>query len=163
MAGAQAGRDRRGPRALSRTWCLYELAHTAPRGCELRVVLSEKERQALPDKLASSLSFAMVYESLSEVDVRSSLVGHAADREPLSKALEAMDGGLDRVSQLLRDTMMRWLARQSRAALLALPTQALAMSALVSTVSSLLATQGVRMAGLRRCLKWLLCGPRCVC
>jgi len=108
------GWERRGPRAISRAWCLFELSTKLAQGGRLVVELRPEDRAVLREKMLSDAD-AML-SILSAIDVNDAQVSKEKDREFICGRIEGA-GGFDRVNALAMGALREWLAEAAREAL----------------------------------------------
>ena len=69
---------RRGPGAITRAWCLFEIVEALANGCKLHVVLNQKDTEGFEDLLTEQ--FDEVAKILAGVDARDAQISKVEDR-----------------------------------------------------------------------------------
>ena len=107
---------RKGPRATTRAWCLFELASKLAKGGRLIVELRPADRDVLRRLLETEVG--TMASVLSAVDVSDAQVSKERDRPFICARLEAA-GGFEAVNKLVLGALREWLAGAAREALAA--------------------------------------------
>ena len=108
--------NRKGPRAMSRAWCIYELASMAKRGVRVIVELEPDDEKYLQQLIRSAVG--VVASMISAIDVNDSQLSNATDRNFLAGRIKAA-GGYGEVNKLVVATLRDWLIGAMREALAA--------------------------------------------
>ena len=79
--------------ALTRAWCIFELAKTLAKRCKLYVVLNTADTKQLKNLHLSG--FGKVQRLLSDIDVKDAQISKTEDREYIVGELAKLEGGID--------------------------------------------------------------------
>ena len=139
----EEGWVRRGPAALTRAWCIFELAKSLSKGCKLHVLLSEKSEAEFEDKMHNdAYGFLWVGQILARVDVKQAQITKAEDREYILGEVGKLPGGMGAVNSSVMGALSGWVVDEAQAMLEAVPEAERGRSGLLSNVAILLKNQG---------------------
>ena len=141
--------ERRGAAAITRAWCLFELASALVHGCKLHVALSRADRDQFRRLLTDE--FDAIAGIVAGIDARDAQISKVEDRGHILPRIEALapegagdaeDAGFGRVTALVAEALRGWLVYAAKAELAALPAAEQGTSCLLSQVGRLLQDQG---------------------
>jgi tetratricopeptide (TPR) repeat protein len=139
-----AGWVRRGPGAMTRAWCMFELVKALAKGCTLHVVLNQADVDGFEGLLRSR--FDEIADVLGRLDARDAQISKVEDRAYILGEVEKLDGGLGQVTKTVCGAVREWLAEEGRAAVRRVAGTAEGRSAssltLINQVGALLNAQG---------------------
>ena len=134
---------RRGPAALTRAWCIFELAKSLSKGCKLHVLLSEKSVAQFEDKMHNdAYGFLWIGQILGRVDVKQAQISKTEDREYILGEVGTLPGGMGAVNSSVMTALSGWVVDEAQAMLEAVPEAKRGTSKLLSNVAILLKNQG---------------------
>ena len=134
---------RQGPAALTRAWCIFELAKSLSKGCKLHVLLSEKSVAQFEDKMRNDgLGFEWIGQILGRVDVKQAQITKAEDREYILGEVGSLPGGMGAVNSSVMAALGGWVVGEAQAMLEAMPKRKRGTSFLLSNVAIMLQAQG---------------------
>ena len=134
---------RRGPAALTRAWCIFELAKSLSKGCKLHVLLSEKSVAQFEDKMRNDNGgFEWIGEILGNVDVKQAQITKTEDREYILGEVGKLPGGMGAVNSSVMAALGGWVVDEAQAMLEAVPEAERGTSGLLSNLAILLKNQG---------------------
>ncbi|KAL1503881.1 hypothetical protein AB1Y20_012344 [Prymnesium parvum] len=131
---------RRAPSAITRAWCIFELATALARRCALHVVLSPADVDGLEALLLER--FEELAGLLAGVNARDAQVSQADDREYILQQVARYEGGLGAITASVCDALRGWLAEEGRAAVARLSAEERGTSALPAKLGLMLLEQG---------------------
>merc|ERR1719272_2177896 len=139
----EEGWVRRGPAALTRAWCIFELAKSLSKGCKLHVLLSEKSVARFEDKMRNDgYGFDWIADILGRVDVKQAQITKAKDREYILGEVGSLPGGMGAVNSSVMAALRGWVIGEAQAMLEAVPEVKRGTSLLLSNVATMLQEQG---------------------
>ena len=127
------------PKLLSRAWCLWEMVSTVDTKSEFHVLMSPKNHKSFATALVND--FDSIVLKTCNVDLKSAQAFNPSDRDNIFKAVEAT-AGFDEVNKVVIGIMKEWMAESGKEALLGLPEEERAVSALQNNLAVLLEDQG---------------------
>eukprot|EP00964_Phaeocystis_antarctica_P055877 scaffold32909_cov63-Phaeocystis_antarctica.AAC.1 len=134
---------RRGPAALTRAWCIFELAKSLYKGCKLYVLLGEKSVEQFEEKLLyDENGFRWIADILGRVDVKQAQITKAEDREYILGEVGKLPGGMGAVNSSVIEALGGWVIGEAQAMLEAVPEAERGMSTLLSNVAAMLKNRG---------------------
>eukprot|EP00964_Phaeocystis_antarctica_P007130 scaffold3863_cov59-Phaeocystis_antarctica.AAC.1 len=134
---------RQGPAALTRAWCIFELAKSLSKGCKLHVLLSEKSVAQFEDKMRNDgYGFEWIAQILGRVDVKQAQITKAEDREYILGEVGSLPGGMGAVNSSVMAALGGWVIGEAQAMLEAVPEAKRGTSLLLANVATMLTTQG---------------------
>ena len=134
---------RRGPAALTRAWCIYELAKSLTMGCKLHVLFNDKSVAEFEDKMHNdAYGFLWIGQILGRVDVKQAQVTKAEDRDYILSEVGKLPGGMGAVNSSVMAALGGWVVDEAQAMLAAVPEAERGTSGLLSNVAILLKNQG---------------------
>ena len=131
---------RRGPGAMTRAWCMFEMVSALAKGCTLHVVLSRADVDGLQTLLTERLD--EVAGILAALDARDAQISKAEDREYICGQIARLDGGLGTVTKTVCTALREWLVAEGRAALERLPAAERGTSGLIVGLAKMLYEHG---------------------
>ena len=142
--GAPAeGWMRRGPSALTRAWCIYELAKSLAKERTLHVMLGAESAAQFADTLCNDPGgHRWVGQILVRVDVKQAQITKAEDREYILGEVGKLPGGMGAVNSSVMGALSGWVVDEAQAMLEAVPEAERGRSGLLSNVAILLKNQG---------------------
>jgi len=131
---------RRGPGAMTRAWCLFELVKALAKGATLHVVLAPAD----VDGFAALLTrrFGEIAGIVAGIDAADAQITMVEDRDYILAEVAKLEGGIGAVTTTVCASLREWLAAEGRAALMRIPSQERAMSVLQHNLGRLLQDQG---------------------
>ena len=137
---ARSGWMRRGPGAMTRAWCMFEMVKALAKRATLHVVLAPADVAGFGELLVSEFDeLAMIVANL---DARDAQISKVEDREYILGQVAALDGGLGAVTARVCEAMNGWLVAQGEAELARLPAAERGTSVLLGKVALLLGGRG---------------------
>jgi tetratricopeptide (TPR) repeat protein len=131
---------RKGPGAITRAWCCFEMVKTLAEGCTLHVVLSPADVDGFQALLTTR--FDDIAGMVAGLDARDAQISKLDDRDYILGEVAKLDGGLDSVTTTVCTSLREWLAAEGKAALVGLPMEQRGTSTLLMSVARLLKAQG---------------------
>jgi len=131
--------ERDDPKPLSRAWCLWEMVSTVDTRSEFHVLMSPKNHKSFATALVSDFK-GIVFKTCN-VDLKGAQAFNPSDRDNIFKAVEAISG-FGEVNKVVIGIMRRWMVESGKGALLGLPEEKRAVSALQNNLAKLLQDQG---------------------
>jgi tetratricopeptide (TPR) repeat protein len=131
---------RRGPGAMTRAWCLFELVKALAKGATLHVVLAPAD----VDGFAALLTrrFGEIAGIVAGIDAADAQITMVEDRDYILAEVAQLEGGIGAVTTTVCASLREWLAAEGRAALMRIPSPERAMSVLQHNLGRLLQDQG---------------------
>ena len=83
---------RKGPGAITRAWCCFEMVKTLAKGCNLHVVLSPADVDGFEELL--TWRFDEIAKIVAEIEVRDAQISKVEDREYILGEVAKLEGGL---------------------------------------------------------------------
>ena len=112
---------RRGPAALTRAWCILELAKSLSNRCTLHVLLSETSVAQFEDKMRNDGGgFEWIAKILGRVDVKQAQITKVDDRAYILGEVGQLPGGLGAINTSVMAALRGWMVDEARAMLAAL-------------------------------------------
>ena len=127
------------PKPLSRAWCLWEMVSTVDTRSEFHVLMSPKNHKSFATALVND--FENIVFKTCNVDLRSAQAFNPGDRDNIFKVVEAT-AGFEEVNKAVIGIMGKWMVESGKGALLGLPVEKRAISALYNNLARLLYSQG---------------------
>ena len=138
-----AGWMRRGPAALTRAWCIFELAKSLSKGCTLHVLLSETSVAQFEDKMRNDgRGHRWIGQILGRVDVKQAQITKVEDHAYILGEVKQLPGGLGAINSRVMAALGGWVVGEAQAMLAALPEAKRGTSPLLSNVAGVLGVQG---------------------
>ena len=117
-----AGWMRRGPAALTRAWCIFELAKSLSKKCTLHVLLSETSVAQFEDKMRNDPGgHRWIGEILGRVDVKQAQITKVEDRAYILGEVGKLPGALGAINSRVMAALRGWVVGEAQAMLAALP------------------------------------------
>ena len=129
---------RRGPAAITRAWCLFELTTALDLGKVLHVALSPADHAGFVALLERA--FDAIAGIVAGVDARDAQISKVDDRPYILERVGRLEAGLGTVTARVAEALRGWVAAAGRRARDALPERG--PSALLNAVALLLKQQG---------------------
>ncbi|KAL1495725.1 hypothetical protein AB1Y20_016592 [Prymnesium parvum] len=133
-------RTRRGPCAVTRAWCVFEMARAIAKQYTLHVVLSPADVDGFEGLLLER--FDEIAGIIAALDARDAQITKAEDREFILMQVERHEGGVGAITASVCQALRTWLADEGRAALARLPKEERGTSLLIAKLGMLLEAQG---------------------
>ena len=131
---------RRGPGAMTRAWCLFELVKALAKGATLHVVLAPADVDGFEELLTDDFDeIAGIVAGINAADAQITMV---EDRDYILAEVAQLEGGIGAVTATVCASLREWLAAEGRAALARMPREERATSVLQNQLGSLLRDQG---------------------
>ncbi|KAL1515349.1 hypothetical protein AB1Y20_001979 [Prymnesium parvum] len=139
---------RRGPCAVTRAWCVFEMARAIGKRCTLHVVLSPADVDGFEGLLVDR--FDEIAGIIAALDARDAQITKAEDREYILMQacsvpwlqVERHEGGVGAITASVCEALRKWLADEGHAALARLPKKKRGTSRLINNLGGLLQAQG---------------------
>ena len=132
---------RKGPGAISRAWCCFEMVKTLAKGCRLHVVLSPADSDGF--EVLLTRRFDEIAGIVAGIDVRDAQISKVEDRDYILREVAELEGGLGSVTARVCEALREWLAAEGKAALgRVVDASERGASVLLRQVASLLRAQG---------------------
>jgi tetratricopeptide (TPR) repeat protein len=131
---------RRGPGAVTRAWCCFELVKALAKRARLHVVLSPADAAGFAGLLTAR--YGEIAKILSAIDVRDAQISKVDDREYILGEVAKLDGGLGQVTSVVVAALRGWLQAEARKCLEGMPRAERGTSALIDRVATMLQAQG---------------------
>ena len=135
-----SGWMRRGPGAMTRAWCMFEMVKALAKGATLHVVLAPADTAGFGALLTSE--FGELAGIVANLDARDAQISKVDDREYILAQVAALDGGLGAVTTRACAAMGAWLVERGEAELARLPAAERGTSALINNLAMLLQDRG---------------------
>ena len=131
---------RRGPGAMTRAWCLFELVKALAKGATLHVVLAPADVDGFAALLTRRFDeIAGIVAGINAADAQITMV---EDRDYILAEVAQLEGGIGAVTATVCASLREWLAAEGRAALARMPREERATSELQNQLGRLLQAQG---------------------
>ena len=143
-----AGWMRRGPAALTRAWCIFELAKALALRRTLHVLLSPASVRLFEERMTKHWfadrlgGFEWIGQILGRVDVKLAQISKAVDREYIVREVKTLDGGLGAINANVMGALRGWLTSEAKALLARLPEAERWTSVLCENVAEMLEEAG---------------------
>ena len=138
-----AGWMRRGPAALTRAWCIFELAKSLSKECTLHVLLSETSVAQFEEKMRNDrYGFNWISRILGRVDVKQAQITKVEDRAYILGEVGKLPGALGAINSRVMAALGGWVVGEAQALLAALPAAERGASCLCHNVACMLEEQG---------------------
>ena len=131
---------RRGPGAMTRAWCLFELVKALAKGATLHVVLAPADVDGFEELLTRR--FDEIAGIVAGIDAADAQITMVEDRDYILAEVAQLEGGIGAVTATVCASLREWLAAEGRAALARMPREERATSALQNQLGLLLHDQG---------------------
>jgi tetratricopeptide (TPR) repeat protein len=131
---------RRGPGAMTRAWCLFELVKALAKGATLHVVLAPADVDGFEALLTRR--FGEIAGIVAGIDAADAQITMVEDRDYILAEVAQLEGGIGAVTATVCASLREWLAAEGRAALARMPREERATSALQNQLGRLLQAQG---------------------
>jgi len=135
-----AGWLRRGPGAMTRAWCMFELVKALAKGATLHVVLAPADVDGFEELLTDD--FDEIAGIVAGIDAADAQITMIEDRDYILAEVAQLEGGIGAVTATVCASLREWLAAEGRAALARMPREARATSVLQDRLGRLLQAQG---------------------
>ncbi|KOO30511.1 tpr domain protein [Chrysochromulina tobinii] len=135
-----AGWMRRGPGAMTRAWCLFELVEALAKGATLHVVLAPADVDGFEELLTDD--FDEIAGIVAGIDAAEAQITKIEDRNYILAEVAKLEGGISAVTKTVCASLREWLAAEGRAALMRMPRKKRATSELQMNLGLLLQAQG---------------------
>jgi tetratricopeptide (TPR) repeat protein len=135
-----AGWLRRGPGAMTRAWCMFELVKALAKGATLHVVLAPADVDGFEELLTRR--FDEIAGIVAGIDAADAQITKIEDRDYILAEVAQLEGGIGAVTATVCASLREWLAAEGRAALARMPREERATSALQNQLGMLLMNQG---------------------
>ena len=135
-----AGWLRRGPGAMTRAWCMFELVKALAKGATLHVVLAPADVDGFEELLTRR--FDEIAGIVAGIDAADAQITMVEDRDYILAEVAQLEGGIGAVTATVCASLREWLAAEGRAALARMPREERATSVLQNQLGLLLNDQG---------------------
>ena len=135
-----AGWMRRGPGAMTRAWCLFELVKALAKGATLHVVLAPADVDGFEELLTDD--FDEIAGIVAGIDANDAQITKIEDRYYILAEVAKLEGGIGAVTKTVCASLREWLEKEGRAALMRMPREKRATSKLQMNLGLLLQAQG---------------------
>jgi len=143
QAAPAEGWMRRGPSALTRAWCIFELAKSLSKERPLHVMLGAESAAQFADTLCNDPGgHRWVGQILVRVDVKQAQISNVADRAYILGELGKLPGGLGGLNSSVSAALREWVIGEAEAMLEMLPEAKRGTSLLLSNVATMMQEQG---------------------
>ena len=131
---------RRGPGAMTRAWCMFELVKALAKGATLHVVLAPADVDGFEALLLRR--FDEIAGIVAGIDAADAQITKIEDRDYILAEVAQLEGGIAKVTATVCASLRNWLAAEGRAALARMPREERAKSVLQNQLGRLLQYQG---------------------
>ena len=101
--------ERKGPRAITRAWCLFEVAESLQKkNCKLYVALSPQDRKHLSTMLTES--FDDIITVFADTDANEAQISKVDDRDFILGEINKLNKGLEEINDQVKSGLRTWLA-----------------------------------------------------
>jgi tetratricopeptide (TPR) repeat protein len=121
------------PVAVSRVWCLWEILCTVDQGCELTVLMPEREKRSFVEALKSSLDD--VQQKVAAVDAEHAQAFDAEDRRRIFAEIRKLDRGFLDINNKVKDRLRQWTFEAGMSVLDEMPAANRATSELILSLA----------------------------
>eukprot|EP01046_Picozoa_sp_COSAG06_P001616 COSAG06_NODE_54_length_27948_cov_234.398671_17_plen_882_part_00 len=122
------------PVAISRVWCLWEILCTIdPKGCELTILMPEREKTAFADALKESLDD--VQRQVAAVDAEHAEAFKSADKERIFAEIRKLHRGFLELNNKVKDRLRDWTYEAGTKVLDEMPAETRAQSDLITSLA----------------------------
>lgn len=101
------GWQRKGPYALTRAWCLFEVAESLRKGNKMHVALCQRDYKALPMLIDSG--YAELNAIFSSVDVNEAQLSKVKDRAFISARIMKLEDGFASINDTVKSELQNWI------------------------------------------------------
>ena len=108
---------RQGPCALTRAWCIFELAKAISKGCKVHILLPDADMVDFLACLEDEQGYPAISNVLGKMDVQDAQISKTDDRDYILGQCEKLEGGISEINATVKLEMQRWIAREGKAAL----------------------------------------------
>ena len=137
---------RRGPAALTRAWCIYELAKSFTKRCTLHVLLSAESLKQFETRLNQRGSegggFDWIGKILADIDVKLAQISFVGDRDYILGEVAKLDGGMGAINSNVMGALQGWLSTEAMELLDHLPKEERGTSLLINNLAGMLENSG---------------------
>jgi len=135
-----AGWLRRGPGAMTRAWCMFEVVKALAKGATLHVVLAPADVDGFEELLTRR--FDEIAGIVAGIDAADAQITKIEDRDYILAEVALLKGGIGAVTATVCASLREWLAAEGRAALARIPSEKRATSTLQTQLGRLLQNLG---------------------
>ena len=122
------------PVAISRVWCLWEILCTIdPEGCELTILMPEREKTAFADALKKSLDD--VQRQVAAVDAEHAEAFVPADKERIFAEIRKLHRGFLELNNKVKKELRDWTYEAGKKVLDDMPAETRAQSDLITSLA----------------------------
>lgn len=103
--------DIKQPAALSRSWCIFEIATAIDKGIKFDVIMSPFDEYKIKKAFLTD-DFDEIYNRLSDIDAEKAQAREARDQENIQRVIQEDMKGFLAVNQLVISAMRKWITDQ---------------------------------------------------
>jgi tetratricopeptide (TPR) repeat protein len=96
------------PKALTRAWCLFELACTLESSSKFEIAMSQKDKMSLLE-LINQKGYNAIEKMLSNIDVEHSEASEETDKERIMDYVRKSKGGFPKINTLAFKHIRKWI------------------------------------------------------
>merc|ERR1712137_2630 len=101
---------RQGPAALTRAWCIFEMAKAQAKKCKLHVLLADSDRNEFKRLMRDPVGFEKISQLTGRIDVKQAQISKADDRSYILGEVAKLDGGLGELNATVMNSLKGWIA-----------------------------------------------------
>jgi len=107
------------PVALTRLWCIFEIAHAVLSSTEIEIILCPEEIKNFQHSLRTNIkdSWELLGELFKNIDSRNATASKESDIEKIGQFIENELGGFIKVDTIVADGLRNWFIRSAKALL----------------------------------------------
>jgi len=107
------------PVALTRLWCIFEIAHAVLKSTKIEIILCPTEIKSFQQSLRKNIKGAweLVGELFKNIDSKNATATKKTDIEKIRKIIKNELGGFIKVDTIVADGLRNWFIRSSKALL----------------------------------------------
>jgi len=111
------------PDALTRLWCIFEIAHAVLKNTKIEIILAPNEIKSFQDRIRknSSSAWELLGELLKNIDSANATATQKPDIAMIQKFIKTELGGFMKVDTMVADGLRNWYVRSAKALLKNLP------------------------------------------
>jgi len=107
------------PVALTRLWCIFEIAHAVSGKTDIEIILCPEDREKFQDKIRENINdvWGLVGEFFKNINSRKATATKPKDIEKIQQIVENKLGGFKKVDTDVADGLRNWFIRSAKALL----------------------------------------------
>jgi len=111
------------PVALTRLWCIFEIAHAVLSSTEIEIILGPKEKRNFQQSLRKNVSSIseVLCEAWRNIDSKNAKASKESDIEWIGKFIKNKLGGYKKVDNIVTDAYIKWFERSAESLLKTFP------------------------------------------